>query len=247
MDLIRRARIVLLGVVVSAAFASGCGEEFSTSESALILPASLHEGYSLALAVALDWSDDVFLRTSGGRGYYFVQSAGGGFAVMDATGRSRNHSFQFHSRTKGSNLVVHLLEGIPWTQEVPDAVPPPPILLHFRPFEELLGSDVVVPSAIQRAESINAQFPDSIPAATEYAARLLSIPTWPEPDFVGDDADSIAWRVDFLVLADFLAAGGPTYGSVARFYLHPDTGESLGAPVVPDNPELYPFPMGFPP
>ncbi len=247
MDLIRRIRVVGLGVAASAALASGCGDEFSTSEGALLLPASLHEGYSLGLEVALEWSDDVFLRTSGGGGYHFVQSAGGGFAVMDASGRSRNHSFQFHSRTKGMNFIVHLLEGIPWTQEVPDAVPPPPILLHFVPFERLVGSEIVVPNAINRAESINAQFPDSIPAATDYAARLLSIPTWPEPDFVGDEADSIAWRVDFLVVTDFPAADGATYGSVARFYLHPDTGESLGAPVVPDAPELYPFPNGFPP
>jgi hypothetical protein len=245
MDLMR-GRAIAIVVLAGALLAPGCAEDFSTTESALLLPASLHEGYDVALAVALDWSEDVFLRTSGGNGYHFVQSAGGGFAVMDAQGRSRSHSFQFHSRTKGMNLIVHLLEGIPWTQEVADAVPPPPILVNLVPFERLLGSEIVVPAAIDRAQLINTQFPDSIPAATEYAARLLSIPTWPEPEFVGDDADSLAWRVDFLIVQDFQAAGGPSYGSIARFYIQPRTGQHLGAPVVPPAPELYPFPQGFP-
>ncbi len=245
MDLTKRRR-ALLGAVAMTVVAVGCGDDFSTSESALLLPASVQEAYPVALAVAYDWMDDVFFRVPGGGGYDFVQSAGGGFAVLDASGRGRNHSFQFHSRRAGANLVVHLLEGIPWTQEISDAVPPPPILVHFVPFDRLLDSDVVVPSAIERAQLINTQFPDSIPAATDYAARLLSIPTFPEPAFVGDEADSIAWRVDFLIEQEFQSAGGISYGSVARFYIHPQTGQHLGAPVVPTNPQLYPFPQGFP-
>jgi hypothetical protein len=232
--------------MLAAVLATGCGDEFSTSENALLLPASLLEAYSVALAVANDWADDIFVRTPGGGGYNFVQSAGGGYAVMDAQGRSHNHSFQFHSVQMDRRLTVHLFEGIPWTQDVGDAIPPPPIFVNFVPYEQLLDSDVIVPAAIERAAAINTQFPDSIPSATDYAARLLSIPTWPEPENVTDEPDSVAWRVDFLIQQEYTGAGGVTYFSNARFYIHPITGQHLGAPVVPDVPELYPFPRGFP-
>jgi hypothetical protein len=67
---------------------------------------------------------------------------------------------------------------------------------------------------------------------------------WPESN--SDPPDSIAWRVDFLIQQEFPAADGISYGSIARFYIHPQTGQLLGAPVVPANPQLYPFPDGFP-
>jgi hypothetical protein len=235
------------GFALLAAFAfSGCGEDFSVSDDAVPMPGTLQEAFPLALRVASDWSDDGIVDASDGSTFAFIQSAGGGFTVMDANGRARNHSFQFHSRRKLKNLTVHLFGGIPWTQEVTDPVPPPPIFVALRPFSELLDSDVVVPAAIEQAASLNALHPDSIPAATDYAARMLSIPVWPEQEFVGQETDSLAWRVDFLVVAPFGGSGTTTYFSVARFYSHPISGQFLGDPVVPPEPEVYPFPDGFP-
>ncbi len=223
----------------------GCGgEDFALGEDAVLVPATLQEAYPLALDVAFEWSDDVIVNASDGSTFAFIQSAGGGFTVMDETGRARNHSFRFHSRRKLRYLLVHLFGGIPWTQETSDAGPPPPILVNLHPFEDVLDTDVVVPAAIQWAEEINAVDPDSIPAATDYAARLLSVPVWPEQAFVGQETDSLAWRVDFLVTGEF--GGASTYFSVARFYSHPLTGSRFGSPVVPPQPELYPFPLGFP-
>ena len=53
----------------------------------------------------------------------------------------------------------------------------------------------------------------------------------------------IAWRVDFLVIG----TGSTSYFSYARFYFDPTTGDLLEAagapnPVIPHQPELYPFP-----
>lgn len=233
MDL-KRSAIAWLMVVTALVLGSCSSEDYSVGDDALVLPASLLDAYTVAQATARDWSPDVF-----------VMSAGGGFAVMDERGLGRDHSFQFHSRRRLQTLTVHLLGGIPWTQEISDAIPPgPPIFVNFVPYVQLLDSDDVVPQAVEEAASINAVHPDSIPAATQYAARLLSIAVWPEAEFVGDPTPNTqAWRVDFLVLQAF--GGSTTYFSSARFYIHPVSGEMLGW-VVPAQPELYPFPQGFP-
>ena len=235
MDLRKRPAIASFALVAALILASCSSEDSSVGDDGLVLPGSLLDAYTVALATARDWSDDVF-----------VLSAGGGFAVMDERGVGNDHSFQFHSRRRLRTITVHLLGGIPWTQEISDPIPPgPPIFVNFVPYVELLDSDDVVPQAVDEAARINTADPDSIPAATHYAARLLSIAVWPEAEFVGDDTpDTQAWRVDFLVLQAF--SGSTTYFSAARFYIHPVTGVMLGW-VVPSQPELYPFPLGFPP
>jgi hypothetical protein len=235
MDLSTSRPGIAAALLIMLAIVSCSSEDFEVDPNALVLPGTLLEAYPIALTVARDWSDDVF-----------VQSAGGGFTVMDAAGRADNHSFQFHSRRRLKNLTVHLFGGIPWTQDITDPIPPPPLFVNFVPYDRLLDSGDVVPSAVGRAAQINAQFPDSIPPAQDYAARLLSIPVWPEAECVGDPRpDSLAWRVDFLV--DSESGGGTTHFSAARFYIHPRTGEHLGRPVVPPQPQLYPFPQGFGP
>jgi hypothetical protein len=234
MDLMRtlalRTALPLLAVTVAAL---GCSsDDYTVGDDSLVLPGSLLDAYPVALARAREWSNDVF-----------VQSAGGGFSVMDEHGVGIDHSYQFHSRRQLKNLTVHLLGGIPWTQEESDPIPPPPIFVNFVPYVQLLDSDDVVPQAVEEAARINAAHPDSIPAATQYAARLLSIAVWPEAEYVGDPTpDTQAWRVDFLLAQLF--GGGTTYFSAARAYIHPVTGEMLGW-VVPAQPELYPFPDGF--
>jgi hypothetical protein len=245
MDLMRGTRIPLgsgRNAIARAAFVAlafaiaplGCSsDDYTVGEDSLVLPASLLEAYPVALARARDWSSDVF-----------VQSAGGGFSVMDEHGVGRDHSYQFHSRRQLKNLTVHLLGGIPWTQEESDPIPPPPLFVNFVPYVQLLDSKDVVPQAVAEAGLINAAHPDSIPVVTQYAARLLSIAVWPEAEYVGDPTPNVqAWRVDFLVQQLF--GGSTTYFSAARAYIHPVTGEMLGW-VVPDQPELYPFPDGFP-
>jgi hypothetical protein len=235
MDLTRGASGI---ATILAALAMGAcsSEDYSIGDDGVVLPASLLEAYPIAQATARAWSNDVF-----------VLSAGGGFAVMNEAGLARDHSYQFHSRRRLQTLTVHLIGGIPWTQEISDPVPPgPPIFVDFVPYVELLDSDDVVPQAVEEAIRINAAFPDSIPAATHYAARLLSIAVWPEAESVNDPTPNTqAWRVDFLVLQPF--GGSTTYFSNARYYIHPRNGLFLGAPVVPSQPELYPFPQGFPP
>ena len=228
-------RCAFPALAAAAALAMGCAsDDYTVGDDALVLPGSLLDAYPVALATAREWSDDVF-----------VLSAGGGFAVMNEHGLGRDHSYLFHSRRQLRTLTVHLMGGIPWTQEISDPIPPgPPIFVDFIPYVQLLDSDDVVPQAVDEAARINAAHPDSIPAATEYAARLLSIPVWPEAEFVGDTTpDTQAWRVDFLVLQPF--GGSTTYFSAARFYIHPVSGNMLGW-VVPAQPELYPFPQGFP-
>lgn len=233
-------------VFATALAVSACGDDFKVADDSLVLPASLGDAYPVALSVAKEWADDVIVDASDGSTFEFVQGAGGGFTVMDEKGLAQNHSFQFHSRRKLMNLKVDLFGGIPWTQEAVDAVPPPPIIVNLVPYNLLLDSDVVVPAAIDWAQAANTVRADSIPAATDYAARLLSTPVWPEQAYVGAPADSAAWRVDFLVSQPFGGAGGVTYFSAARFYFHPRTGQRLGKPVVPAQPEVYPFPDGFP-
>ncbi|HET9888445.1 MAG TPA: hypothetical protein VFR10_13140, partial [bacterium] len=222
-------RAALLALVVAIALWGCSPDDYTVGDDSLVIPASLLDAYPVALARARDWSTDVF-----------VQSAGGGFSVMDEHGVGRDHSYQFHSRRQLKNLTVHLLGGIPWTQEETDPIPPPPLFVNFVPYVQLLDSKDVVPQAVQEAGRINAAHPDSIPIVTQYAARLLSIAVWPEAQYVGDPTPNTqAWRVDFLVQQLF--GGGTSYFSAARAYIHPVSGEMLGW-VVPDQPELYPFP-----
>jgi hypothetical protein len=89
---------------------------------------------------------------------------------------------------------------------------------------------------VQLAATLN-QNGTVIPDAENYAARLLSIPVWPEPG-PSSTPHTIAWRVDFLVQLPN-AQGAPVWFSVARFYVEPWDGQFLGSPIVPQNPELY--------
>lgn len=226
---------VFAATLVGLLFGACSQDDYQFDSDTVHWPASIREAYPVARGVAQDWAPDVF-----------IQSVGGGFGVMDADGRAQNHSFQFHSRRKLQNLKVHLFAGIPWTQAETDVVTPPPIAVNFVLFENLtVDSDDVVPQSIDWAFEVNQAHPDSIPGGTDYSARLLSIPAWPERP-LPQVGDSLAWRVDFLIEDTFSGAGGRTYFSVARFYFHPRTGERLGHPVVPVQPEVYPFPEGFP-
>jgi hypothetical protein len=231
MDLTRgaAARVFALGFVFPVL--AGCSDDpASYSGDAMLLPATLFEALPLATKISRDWNGDAFPTRLGGR-----------FTVMDAQGRALNHSFEFHARfgLQWRRLTVDLISGVPWTQDTPAGEPPP----TFRSLGDL-DSDSVVGIAIALAGQLNTDDPGSIPPATHYAARLLSVAVWPEPTSTVDPADSVAWRVDFLEL-DELSNDDPTpvWWSLARFYVDPDDGQFLGDPVLPaTGRELYPFP-----
>jgi hypothetical protein len=220
MDLTRRPAALLAGVLLAL---QGCASDapFEYGEDALLLPATLGDALPLAEAQARAEYPNAYLTRMGG-----------GFTVEDEQGRSHNHSFIFHARVGPSRyqIDVHLIHGSPWVQTRTETDPPPP----FAEADLVLDSDGVVTRAIQLAPL------NGVPLTGVYSARLSTTPAWPEPENVNDPGDRIAWRVDFLVLQP---SGATTvYFSTARFYFDPRTGDLLGSPVVPSDPELYPFP-----
>jgi hypothetical protein len=206
------------------------------SEHGVALPATLKEAYPIALAEARSWQEDVQLVGLGGR-----------FTVMDESGRSPNHTFFFYSPRRARLVFVHLIAGVPWlSAELHPSSP----LVPFTDLAEIVDSDAAVGAARARAEEINALRPDSIPEPERFTALLVAIPVYPEPlpppaDTVA--ADTYAWRVDFLVKAFSDSLIGDAYQSQARFYLHPSIEDSVfDRIVVPDEPELWAYPAGFP-
>lgn len=223
MDLTRVLR--RLSVATLAAALAGCSDDnpATFSEGAVLLPATLKEALPLADAVAREWNEQAFLA-----------GLGGGLTVADGEGRSRNHSFVYYARfgpTSLRKLTIDFVNAVPWTRDTPVAAPPMP----FRD-RDFLDSDDVVDACRALAASLN-ENGTVIPAAQSYAARLLSIPVWPEPG-PQSTPNTIAWRVDFLVLKE----GPLVWLSVARFYVDPWTGQFLGQPIVanPSDPPLYP-------
>jgi hypothetical protein len=214
----------LLAPAVAALLGGACASETPVEYGSdpILLPATLGD----ALPLAEDLARDLAERP-------YVTRLGGGLAVMDSEGRAWNHSFVFHAREGPSilrKITVHLVHGIPWVDvvTVSDAPPPfPPALLG-------LDSDGVVARAIQLAP----QYGLDLPAA--YAARLSVVPAWPEPETVDDQAEEVAWRVDFLKLTPI--EGTSVWFSTARFYFDPVTAEPFDDPVIPEAAELYPFP-----
>lgn len=200
------------------------------SERGVPLPATLKEAYPIALAEARSWQEDVQLVGLGGR-----------FTVMDQGGRSPNHTFFFYSPRRSRLVFVHLIAGVPWLSS---EQPPSSHLVPLPEFSEIVDSDAAVGAARARAEEINAAHPDSIPAPERFTALLIGIPVYPEQPPPPADTlttDTVAWRVDFLALS------GDVYHSQARFYLHPSIEDSVfQRVVVPDEPELWAYPPGFP-
>lgn len=232
MDLTARARHVAAGLGLTAALCTaGCGDDpASYSNDALLLPATVTEAYRFADALAHEWSPSAF-----------VTSMGGSFAVMDSLGRARNHSFVFHARDGQiyRRLTIHLIEGTPWMQDMIVPEPPPP----FVQVESLIDSDVAIGLALNLAQLVNEAHPDSIPIPVEFAARLQSVPVYPEPGTDPDPNTEVAWRVDFLELDVLESSNSLVYWSTARFYFDPYSGTLFGQPVLPPTGrELYPFP-----
>jgi hypothetical protein len=228
MDVTRRAFAALAGLALLAAGA-GCSSDSPAglTDDAMPLPATLFEAMTLAQAEARRWSENAQ-----------VARIGGGFTVMDAEGRARDHTFVWFARDGQirRRLDQHLFSGVPWQIDQRVSEPDPPLDLSL-----YLDSDVMVPAAINVAEEINAQaMTDSIPITESFSARLSSRPAWPEP-VGGVSADSVAWRVDFLELAPSPTNGTLVWWSTARFYFDPRTGELYEA-VVPNQRELYPLP-----
>jgi hypothetical protein len=222
----------LLGALIAVApCGSGCGDDpASYSSDALLLPATVTDAYRFADALAREWAQNAF-----------VTSMGGTFAVMDSLGRARNHSFVFHARDGAIHrrLSLHLIDGTPWMNDVIVPEPPP----RFVQVESLVDSDAVIGLAINLAQLANEAKPDSIPVPVEFAARLLSVPVFPEPGTDPDPNTEVAWRVDFLELDVLESSNSLVYWSTARFYFEPYAGTLLGEPVLPPSGrELYPFP-----
>ncbi|MFN8179352.1 MAG: hypothetical protein U0167_15585 [bacterium] len=208
--------------------AAGCGDTpFEYSRDALRLPATLKEALPLATLEAQRENPSAF-----------VARLGGGLAVMDDHGRSFDHTFIFYAHDHNilRKITVDLIHGTPWLKA--ETVP----LADGHPFvhpdtDLSLDSDSVVERAIQLAPQYG------VDLAPHYAARLSSVPAFPEPHDVTEIGDVIAWRVDFLVIG----TGSTAYFSYARFYFDPATGDLLHAtgaqnPVKPPQAELYPFP-----
>lgn len=208
---------------------AGCDKEFEFSNDAMILPATLFDGLPLANEMARQWSENAHLVRMGG-----------GFAVMDRHGAAVNHTYEYQARFgfTSRKLTVNLIAGMPWTNDVTISSIDPP----FVDFEMFVDSDAVVAAAVQRADAINAQHPDSIPVPEIFAARLSTLPAWPErrdgvPEF-------LAWRVDFLEEDIFEGTQSLVYWSTARFYFLPTDEDSLlgytiplaGREVYPNNP-----------
>ncbi|MCA9753114.1 MAG: hypothetical protein KC591_13045 [Gemmatimonadetes bacterium] len=227
MDLRRPAVLAALLACALGAGACSDGPPTALSDDAIELPATLLEAKRLADRQAADWSPTAQLLW-----------IGGGFTVLDADGRGRNHTFFYYARfgLMHRRLDMHLFSAAPWAFDRPTS--PPAALLDLT---DVVDTDVVVPAAIAYAESINVAHPDSIPIPESFAARLSAEPAWPEPQNVSDPADSVAWRVDFLVEQVHPSSGARVWYSTARFYFQPRTAALFGT-VVPDQPQLYPYP-----
>lgn len=225
-----RRRFALSALVVAVlAGGGGCSDSpTSFSDDALRLPATLGEAQRLADQIAGEWSENAQLAR-----------IGGGFTVMNSDGRARNHSFVYFARDGRirRKLDLHLISGVPWHFDQIVSEPDPPLDLTG-----LSGSDIVIPAAINFAEVINEAFPDSIPIPEDFSARLSSRAVWPEPGGP-DDPQEVAWRVDFLVSQVNPSSGAVVWYSSARFYYRPESQElELLGTVIPNQPELYPFP-----
>jgi len=245
MDLTRRAArsragAALLGTALLAGLAgAGCSSSDSPleySDDAVLLPATVREMYTVAYDLAREVSDRAY-----------VTKMGGGFAIMNSEGRARHHSFIFHAQEGQAvyrEITIHLIAGSSWITERSVPPPPPP----FVDFDELADSDAAVARALAVADSLNAIAPGSIPvppgrgdpSAYEFAAKISSVPQWPEPGS-GNPADPrIAWRVDFLTEAVVGSSGVLVPFSTVRFYFEPVTLDPLDDPIV--STELYPRP-----
>lgn len=225
-----RRYFVLAALAIAVLGTSGgCSDSpTSFSDDAILLPATLSEALQLADQIAGEWSENAQLAR-----------IGGGFTVMNAEGRARNHTFVYFARDGRirRKLDLHLISGVPWQFDQIVSEPDPPLDLTG-----LSGSDVVIPAAINFAELVNEAFPDSIPIPENFSARLSSRPVWPEPGGT-DDPTNVAWRVDFLVSQVNPASGAIVWYSSARFYYRPESQElELLGTAIPNQPELYPFP-----
>lgn len=223
--LLRPPRSALLCVLL---IATGCSSDapLEYGDDAILLPATLGEAYGLAEAIALEWSESAW-----------VTKLGGGFTIMDADGRSQNHSFRFHSRFGPSSkrLDIHLIGGAAWTQEQIDHPPAP----TFRGFDEIADSDEAVAAAINIAALLNETSPGSLPIPERFAARLESRVQWPEAGSGLPGSPKVAWRVDFIIENE-IAVGQAVPFSTARFYFDPVSLELFGDPII--STELYPRP-----
>jgi len=206
-----------------ALVAAGCGSDtpFEFTQDAMKLPATLDEALPLATRVAQSANATAF-----------VTRLGGGVTVMDEHGRAWDHSFIFHAHqsTIVRKITVNLIHGTPWVKV--ETVPPGPHPFVNPETDLSIDSDDVVERAVQLAPLYGVNL------AAHYSARLSSVPAFPEPHDVTQIGDVIAWRVDFLTLV----AGSTAYFSYARFYFDTATADLLGSPVIPAQPELYPFP-----
>ena len=223
----RRAAALSVLALTGLTLASCSSDQaVSYGEEDILLPATLKEAMVLADRVAGEWSEGAY-----------VTELGGGFTLMDATGRATNHSFVYHARDGAIRRVMnlHILGGIVWHDDrVNPGAPDPP----FQDLDSIADSDAAVAVAINLAESINAANADSIPVTELFAAALLSRNQWPPPSI--GPAEELAWRVDFIVLRPVPPNTVPVPFSTVRFYLEPETLEPLGDPVVPAfGPELY--------
>lgn len=235
----RPASCARVGCLLALVLLSACTDADPLTElsaQGVPLPATLKEAYPIALAEARAWQEDAQLIGLGGR-----------FTVMDESGRSPNHTFFFYSPRRSRLIFVHLIAGIPWLSS--ELRPSSPVV-PLAELSEIVDSDAAVGAALARAEEINAAHRDSIPESERFTALLLGIPVYPEQQPPPADTlttDTAAWRVDFLVNAFSDSLIGDAYHSQARFYLHPAIEDSIFERiVVPDEPELWAYPPGFP-
>jgi hypothetical protein len=232
MDLTRSGRrwfvrAALGAALVAAGACSSSDSGVTYGENDLLLPATLKEALVLADRVAKEWADNAY-----------VTELGGGFTIMDANGRSENHTFVYHARVGAIRrfMNLHMIGGIVWHDDQITGFPEQP----FADLDSFADSDAAVAFAINLAEDINAATADSIPVTEKFAAALLSRPQWPPAGSGIGGNPELAWRVDFLVFQAVANSSTPVPFSTVRFYLDPVTLAPLGDPVVPAfGPELY--------
>ena len=227
---IRRLAFPFLGLLALGA----CAESgFEIHEEGYELADSLEQVLPSALAIAHEWEENAYLA-----------SLGAGYTILDREGKGHNHSFQFYSRRNERRLDVHLFSGMHWSESeiVPRTEAPAPIYEIRDP----MPSSEIIPLAIAAAEDSfprvfwNNTNPDGwIIDEDLLSARLFPEKSWPERISADEQADSVAWRVDFL--ESRVTDGTPRWWSVMRVYLRPETGEVFEVIDPTDRPpQVYP-------